>query len=463
MKKYNNKYKLKEKTIQVKIPIEVDDYLKEFIFKNINMYRHIKNDFIDYANKYKEEHGSYIGCNVLNFKTKYFEYEEDIGRYEEYSVGLSEQVAKDVNTTIKMLRTNYKKSRDRGEEAKEGTLHFRKLDRFYGSFKVHNKPSIDKRHNTKRCCSRLNIVDKNHIIFRVRANMKNRKAEYLNITLKEPLCDEIIYDNKDNHMFIKYYTEGTSKHEYRFNSIDIKETCFIHELARFYIQFSIDVIYIIDTNEVEDRLPKAGIDTGIHNPAMIYDGNHYIRVAMDDKTSNKIHYLERRARRIQNHMDNKYRINKERMEKGEIDNPYSNNFIKLQRKFRKIWRRIRNIRRHWRYVTCKKIVTRYKKIVVDTFEQPRGFKDNLPIKLKKLINYNNRFHCMYTFNETLKHIADKYGCEYIEAPEKTTCTCSICGYVNKHLPLKERNLTCKECGEVIDRDMNAAKSCYLFG
>ena len=118
MKKYNNKYKLKEKTIQVKIPIEVDDYLKEFIFKNINMYRHIKNDFIDYANKYKEEHGSYIGCNVLNFKTKYFEYEEDIGRYEEYSVGLSEQVAKDVNTTIKMLRTNYKKSRDRGEEAK---------------------------------------------------------------------------------------------------------------------------------------------------------------------------------------------------------------------------------------------------------------------------------------------------------------------------------------------------------
>ena len=56
----------------------------------------------------------------------------------------------------------------------------------------------------------------------------------------------------------------------------------------------------------------------------------------------------------------------------------------------------------------------------------------------------------------------KYNNKY-KLKEKTTCTCSICGYVNKHLPLKERNLTCKECGEVIDRDMNAAKNCYLFG
>ena len=30
------------KTISIKIPIEIDDYLREFIFKNINMYRHIK-------------------------------------------------------------------------------------------------------------------------------------------------------------------------------------------------------------------------------------------------------------------------------------------------------------------------------------------------------------------------------------------------------------------------------------
>ena len=464
MKKYNNKYKIKEKTIRLKLPIEVDEYLKQFIFKNINMYRHIKNDFIEYANKYKEEHGSYVGWSPLKFKTEYFKYEESIGRYHEYPVGLSEQVANDMKTSIKTIRTKYKKSKNKGEPAREGTFHFQKYDRFYGSFKVHNKALHTKSNNGNELYfSRIKVIDEKNIIFRVRGNTNGKTAEYLDISLKEPLCDEIIYNKDGNHEFIKYYTEGTSKHEYRFNSVDIKETCFIHELGKFYIQFSIKVLCIIDTDEVDDRLPKAGIDTGIHNPAIIYDGKKYIRVVMDDKTSNRLHYLERRANRIQHHMDNKYRINKKRMENGEIDNPYSNNYIKLQRKYRKIWKRITNIRRHWRYVTCKVIVTRYRKIVVDTFEQPRNKEKDIPNKLKRIINYNNRFHGMYLFNETLKHMADKYGCEYIESPEKTTCTCSSCGYVNKHLPLEERDLVCEKCCEVIDRDMNAAKNCYLFG
>ena len=37
-------YKLKEKTINVKIPIETDYELRGIIFDNINMYRDIKND-----------------------------------------------------------------------------------------------------------------------------------------------------------------------------------------------------------------------------------------------------------------------------------------------------------------------------------------------------------------------------------------------------------------------------------
>ena len=59
-------------------------------------------------------------------------------------------------------------------------------------------------------------------------------------------------------------------------------------------------------------------------------------------------------------------------------------------------------------------------------------------------------------------MADKYGCIYIEAPRFTTRTCSCCGYVNEHLPLSERDLVCINCGEVIDRDMNAAKNCYMY-
>lgn len=37
-------------------------------------------------------------------------------------------------------------------------------------------------------------------------------------------------------------------------------------------------------------------------------------------------------------------------------------------------------------------------------------------------------------------------------------TCHHCGYVNKDLSLKDREWTCPQCGELIDRDMNAAKN-----
>ena len=36
--------------------------------------------------------------------------------------------------------------------------------------------------------------------------------------------------------------------------------------------------------------------------------------------------------------------------------------------------------------------------------------------------------------------------------------CRHCGYVNKDLKLKDREWTCPQCGELIDRDMNAAKN-----
>lgn len=239
---------------------------------------------------------------------------------------------------------------------------------------------------------------------------------------------------------------------------DIKEIAFIHELGKFYIQLSVNVSYYINMNEVNSRsLKVAGIDTGIHNPLMIYDGYSYTSIKMDNKTSNKIHYLERRAKRIQHHMDKKWKYNHD-----NGLNPFSNNYRKLQKKFRKIWKKITNILRDWQYKTIKKIVTIYQMIVVDRFKQPENKYNTLTNKTKRKLNYINRFHAMYTFNERLYDMSIKYGCTYIKAPEDTTRTCSICGHINDHLPLSKRYLTCTKCGNKIDRDENAAKNCYAY-
>ena len=89
-----NKYLINEAVINVKIPIKVDDYLRTFIFKNINMRRKIWNDFVEEANKYKDEYNNYYGFKPIQYKTKYYRtIEKPINRYEEYCMGLSAQVA----------------------------------------------------------------------------------------------------------------------------------------------------------------------------------------------------------------------------------------------------------------------------------------------------------------------------------------------------------------------------------
>ena len=448
--------KIKERIINVKIPIEVDEYLKHFILLNINMRRKIWNDFVEEANKYKDEYNNYNGFKPLKYKTEYFKMEKEIGRYDEYCTGLSAQVALDMVQSMKAIKTKNEKVFKGESNAKLGKLKFHKRDNYYGSFKVECKSAIRESGNA---VSRIHILNKNTLSFRVRGKVNGHEAEYLTIHLKEDIYDDVIHSKKQNE-YIRYYDEKlTTRNECRFRDIDIRMCTFIHELGKFYIQLAIRVLYCIDDENIKSRYNKLGIDTGIHNPFMCYDGEYdiYTQVEMDNKTSRKIHYLERRARRIQHIMDKKYTYNKEH---GLY--PYSKNYEKLRYKFRKIWKKITNIRRNWTYNVCKKIVTHYKTIVVDRFTQPDNKNPNLPKKVKRRINYVNRFHAMYTTNEILVHMANKYGCEYIEAPKNTTCTCSICGHKNSHLPLSQRIFVCEECGYEIDRDMNAAKNCYYM-
>lgn len=448
-------YIINERVTSIKIPIKVDDYLRDFIFKNINMRRQIWNDFVEAY--YKEYNEDYHDSNFkpLKFLTAYKVMEMNIRRYDTYCVGLSEQVAKDMIYSMKSNRTKNTKVYNKETTNSFSKLHFQKRDNYHGSFKVHCK--YDKKTDNHRI---RKIYDDTHIQFRARGSKYNRPKEYLDIELLESLYDDLFVNDDGKVVYIRYYKEDQDKraHQCRFMKKDIKEIAFIHELGKFYIQLSVNVSYWINKNEIDSRpLDKAGIDTGIHNPLMIYDGYKFISIRMDEKRSNKIHYLERRAKRIQHHMSKKFKYNKD-----HNLNPYSNNYKKLKNKFRKIWKKITNILRDWQYKTIKKIVTTYKMIVVDKFKQPENKYKEIQSKVKRQFNYDNRFHAMFTFNERLYDMSIKYGCIYIEAPEDTTRTCSICGHVNDHLPLSKRYITCDKCGSIIDRDENAAKNCYAY-
>ena len=457
-----HKYKTNQSVICITIPIETDEYLRKFILDNAFMRNHIRNDFVEEANKYKGKYNDYKSFEPYTFKTYYSNtVENPEKRYHYYCVGLSEQVSDDFNAALRSIRArnnkrikNAKKNNVLLHEVTLGEFHYKRFDYNKYSFRV----SLSHGKTNGVFHTRINILDDTNMIFRVRSNRNNMPKEYLNIKLKESLFD----DKLDNSTYIKHYTSNGYTNECTFTIEDMKQISFMYECGHYYIQLAIKATYNINNKSLKCSKNKVcGIDTGIHHPVTLYDGKHTFYIKMDDKTSRKIHYLERRIKRLQKVYQRKYDYNKE-----HNLSTHSNNIIKVRKKIRRLYRKITNIKNFWIQNTCKKITTTYSKICVDTFKQPNensseGFK-KLPIIKKRRINYANRFHKMFYFNEFLLHDCIKYGCEYVESPENTTRKCSICGHKNNHPELGQTHIRCDKCGSVIERDMNAAMNCYDY-
>lgn len=64
------------------------------------------------------------------------------------------------------------------------------------------------------------------------------------------------------------------------------------------------------------------------------------------------------------------------------------------------------------------------------------------------------------FIRQLEYKGQWYGCqiEKIDRFFPSSKCCFYCGYINNSLKLSDRIWTCKECGSVLDRDVNAAKN-----
>lgn len=64
----------------------------------------------------------------------------------------------------------------------------------------------------------------------------------------------------------------------------------------------------------------------------------------------------------------------------------------------------------------------------------------------------------YTFVTTLEYKANWYGKNILRIGrfDPSSKTCSCCGSINKELTLQDREWTCKSCGSLLNRDINAA-------
>jgi len=187
-----------------------------------------------------------------------------------------------------------------------------------------------------------------------------------------------------------------------------------------------------------------GIDVGIKDLAVC---SNFEKPFKNINKTRETRKFEKKLRRLQRKVSNKYEKNKEGRSYVK-----TGNIIKLEKNIRKLHKRLDNIRTDYRHkVTTEIVKTKPTRIVMESLNVSGMMKNK---HLSKAIQQQG----FYEFSKFTQYKAERQGTEFVEAGKwyPSPKTCSECGHVKTKLPLSEREFRCECCGTVIDRDKNAS-------
>ena len=194
-----------------------------------------------------------------------------------------------------------------------------------------------------------------------------------------------------------------------------------------------------ESSDIEATTPKndiIGVDLGIKNLATCSDGTTYHN---PKALKSKLERLKRRQRQFS------------RKQKG------SKNKAKAKLKLTKIHYQISNIRKDCLHKVTSKIVHENQVIVLEDLNV-KGMMSNH--KLAQAIGDVG----MGEFRRQIEYKAKWYGRTVCFADRfyPSSKLCSVCGVKKENLTLSDRVYECDGCGQVSDRDMNAAINLRQF-
>ena len=136
----------------------------------------------------------------------------------------------------------------------------------------------------------------------------------------------------------------------------------------------------------------------------------------------------------------------------------SNNYNKLKRKLAKLHQHIANQRKDANHKLSSKLVNDNQVICIEDLKISNMSKNH---KLAKSLVDEGWFQ----FTEMLKYKMEWYGGQLIKIDRyfASSKICVVCGHKIKKLPLYVREWTCPQCGEHLDRDLNAAYNILYQG
>ena len=193
-----------------------------------------------------------------------------------------------------------------------------------------------------------------------------------------------------------------------------------------------------------------GIDLGIKDLAIISDST----IVKNINKSHTIRKLKKKRRRLQRQVSRKYQMNK----KGESYYKTSN-LIKSEKRLLRINHRLTNIRTNHVHQATAAIIERKPSFICLEDLNVQGMMKNRHLSEK--VQEQN----LYEFRRQIEYKAHwaKIAVVIADRCYPSSKTCIECGYIKKDLKLSARTYICPQCGNVIDRDFQAALNLRRYG
>ena len=269
--------------------------------------------------------------------------------------------------------------------------------------------------------------------------------------------DNIKIQFTDTHVKVESFSMSKKQNKQKLNWIKLCEKGRIPTDCKYINpRFTYDGLYwyVSVGIEVNDNttLPSnegIGIDLGIKDLAICSDGNTYKNI---NKTQT-VKKLEKKKRRLQRSISRKYEENK----KG-ASYCKTSNIIKSEKELLKLNHRLTNIRQNYLHQTSAKIVKREPSFICIEDLNVSGMMKNKhlskAVQQQGFYEFRRQIEYKTMWNNIPVVIADRFF------PSSKLCSC--CGSIKKDLKLSDRIYKC-ECGNIIDRDYQAALNLKQYG
>ena len=205
------------------------------------------------------------------------------------------------------------------------------------------------------------------------------------------------------------------------------------------------VFYEVEVEKRPDDGEILGVDMNVRQVATS-DGHFYFLPDLGKKEARRKRYQRRMARQI----------------KG------SNKRKDTKKKFRKVSRKIANIRKDWVHQTTKKIADKSGTAVTERLRvknmtaSAKGTIENPGKNVKQKAGLN-RAMLDTAFGEIRRNLEYKCGRLIEVHPAYTSQTCSQCGHVEKENRKSQARFQCVSCGFASNADTNAAINIRRLG